>query len=297
MAENDETTVSRPISGGHRLARDRASLIVLQGEHAGEMYKILLDRSVIGRGRSAHISLTDTGVSRAHAEITVRGGKASIRDLGSRNGTYCNGVEVTEHPLQNGDKIQLGESTVLRFAFHDELDDSFQRQMYDAALRDGVTGAFNKRYFVGQLLGEMGYARRHELPLSILFAGIDEFKSIHDRYGRATSDQVLKKVAGAVARLLRAEDVLARWGAETFAILCRDVALDGAAVLAERLREAVRALTIRQTGLELRPTVSVGVAAVSLAIGAGPEEAILAGERALARARESGADRIWVAGA
>src|SRR5690606_41604800 len=68
--------------------------------------------------------------------------------------------------LTDGDKIQLGRSTMLRFTYVDEHDESFQRQMFDSALRDGLTRAFNKRYFTERMRAEFHFAKRHDVPLS-----------------------------------------------------------------------------------------------------------------------------------
>src|SRR5687767_3099141 len=106
--------------------RDRAYLIVLAGASVGEMYKITKDTTVIGRGTQADIHVVDDGISRRHAEIVHAGDRILVRDLGSTNGTYCNGDKIGEHALKDGDKIQVGSTTILKFTFHDSLDETFQ---------------------------------------------------------------------------------------------------------------------------------------------------------------------------
>src|SRR2546421_1480110 len=74
--------------------RDRAYLIVLAGNSVGEMYKIAKTETVIGRGSQADIHVVDDGISRRHAMIVHKGTEVMVMDLGSTNGTFCNGERV-----------------------------------------------------------------------------------------------------------------------------------------------------------------------------------------------------------
>ena len=69
----------------------------------------------------------------------------NTRSTSCSNGTIVNGAPVTMQLLKDGDKIRLGSTTILKFTYNDQLDESFQQQMYEAALRDGLTKAFNKK--------------------------------------------------------------------------------------------------------------------------------------------------------
>jgi len=92
-----------PLAAGG-VKRDRAYLVVLAGASVGEMYKIEVEKTIIGRGQRAQIRLFDDGISREHAQITVEGNKVFLHDLGSTNGTYCNGLKVDKKELVDGDK-------------------------------------------------------------------------------------------------------------------------------------------------------------------------------------------------
>src|SRR5215207_3063111 len=120
----------------HQLA---AYLVVLQGTNVGEMHKIEGPELVIGRAVSAAVRLNDDGISRRHCRVLSIGGQVIIEDLGSANGTLVNGEMIQQHALKEGDKIRLGATTTLKFTYQDKLDESFQQQMIDAALRDGLT--------------------------------------------------------------------------------------------------------------------------------------------------------------
>jgi len=272
--------------------RDRAYLIVLAGSSVGEMYKITAESTVIGRGQQADIQVIDEGISRRHAEIMHVGGEIVIRDLGSTNGTYCNGDRISEHHLTDGDKIQVGSTTILKFTFHDSLDESFQRQMYESALRDGLTKIFNKKYFLDRLESEFAYAVRHRTPLSLVMFDIDHFKRINDTHGHLAGDYALSTLAKVVSDTIRQEDVFARYGGEEFAVICRGIDLTGAVAFGERIRRCVDAQAFIYNGVDIKVTVSVGVAAVPEVGMKEPQELIGAADDALYQAKRQGRNRV-----
>ncbi len=270
-------------------AKDQSAyLIVLAGTGVGEMHKLTRDVTTIGRGSQADIQVTDEGISRRHAEIRMIADTATICDLGSTNGTYCNGERVTEQPLADGDKIQVGSTTILKFTFHDSLDESFQRQMYESALRDGLTKIFNKRYFQERLESEFSYAQRHRSPLSLLLFDLDHFKNINDTAGHLAGDHTLVTLAELVAKTMRQEDVLARYGGEEFVILCRGVDRAGAVVFAERIRKLVAAQSFVYEGRPLQVTISIGVASLPPDGMEGAAELVQAADEALYEAKRAG---------
>ncbi len=272
--------------------RDRAYLIVLAGASVGEMYKITAETTVIGRGQQADIQVIDEGISRRHAEIVHEGENIFIKDLGSTNGTYCNGDRINIHHLSDGDKIQVGSTTILKFTFHDSLDESFQRQMYESALRDGLTKIFNKKYFLDRLESEFAYAVRHHTPLSLVMFDIDHFKRINDTHGHLAGDYALSTLAKVVSDTIRQEDVFARYGGEEFAVICRGIDLGGALAFGERIRRCVDTQAFVYNGVELKVTVSVGVAAVSDVGMKDPMELVGAADDALYQAKRQGRNRV-----
>src|SRR5262249_14489248 len=156
------------------------------------------------------VRLIDDGISRKHARVNQEGARVTIEDLQSSNGTYVNGEPVTVSELHDGDKIRLGSTTVLKFSYHDHLDESFQQQMYDAALRDPLTRAFNKKYFIDRLETELAYARRHRQPVSLVMIDVDFFKRVNDTYGHIAGDYVLTRLSRIAVSAVRTEDVFAR---------------------------------------------------------------------------------------
>src|SRR3954451_3521413 len=234
----DETTLnSAPTLDTPKNAPKGASayLVVIAGPAFGEMYKLRGDKTVLGRGDKTDVRIVDDGVSREHAAIQREGGKIVLVDQNSTNGTFCNGVRVPRQELTDGDKISIGASTILKFTFQDHVDEHYQKQLFESALRDGLTNTFNRRYFLDRLHGELRFAVRHVKPVALLFVDIDHFKKINDTHGHQAGDQVLAGVARVMMTSLRAEDVLARYGGEEFAIICRETERGGAETLGKRL--------------------------------------------------------------
>src|SRR5690349_4083023 len=138
----DTTRMAPPAPGPAAVAEENAAyVVVLAGSNVGEMYKIDNPRTVMGRGDKVDIRLVDEGISREHAQLVRDEGRIVLEDMGSTNGTFCNGARVQRQPLADGDKILLGSTTILKFSYQDKLDEMFQRQMSESALRDGLTKA------------------------------------------------------------------------------------------------------------------------------------------------------------
>ena len=289
---DEETTahgVAEPPSG---VARNRATVTVLTGNATGRMYKITRNY-LIGRAPNAEIRLDDDGISRNHARIHTEGDTAWVDDLGSRNGTFVNGERVTRPTeLKDGDKLQIGRSTVLRFAFQDALDESFHENLLSSALRDGLTKLFNKRYLMDRLDSELKFAQRHETSVSLLMIDVDHFKRTNDTQGHLAGDAVLSHFAQVLLRAVRNEDVVARFGGEEFAIILRAIGIDPAAAMAERLRRTVEQTAVPFQGRDLKGTVSIGVAGFPSTQALTPEELVQAADQALYRAKHAGRNRV-----
>jgi len=128
------------------------------------------------------------------------------------------------------------------------------------ATTDGLTGLANHRTFQARLDEHLLAAARYGKRLSLILCDIDHFKSVNDTYGHPAGDLVLKGVARALQREARATDLVARYGGEEFAVVMPETDAPGALVIAERIREKVKA-TVFQTELgRLQVTMSLGVA-------------------------------------
>jgi diguanylate cyclase (GGDEF)-like protein len=280
-----------------RLRRQQiaAYLVVVEGTNVGEMHKIE-GEVVVGRASSVKVRLSDDGISRRHCRVVALGNQLVLEDLGSANGTLVNGQKVQQHPLAEGDKIRLGATTTLKFTYQDKLDESFQQQMIDAALRDGLTRTFNKKFFQDRLAAEFAYAHRHRSMLSLVMFDVDYFKRVNDTYGHLAGDAVLVHLARIAETTIRAEDVLARYGGEEFAVICRGTTLLNAGVFGERLRARVEQEIFDYQGTRLSVTISVGVAALPEANVDNPADLIRDADSALYEAKRSGRNRVCLNG-
>ncbi|WP_051471224.1 GGDEF domain-containing protein [Patulibacter minatonensis] len=129
---------------------------------------------------------------------------------------------------------------------------------------DPLTGLANRRRFDDLLASAVDAAEREGRPLSLLALDLDHFKSVNDQYGHGVGDEVLKATAQALREAVRGGDVAARLGGEEFAVVLPHADVEGARILAERLRIAVGGLVVPAgDGREVRFTTSVGTATVS----------------------------------
>jgi diguanylate cyclase (GGDEF)-like protein len=291
----DETTRAKPTPvdlAKLEARRDQAYLIVLAGSSLGEMFKVDRERTIIGRGPKADVRMIDEGVSREHCEVLLEGDKLILHDLGSTNGTYCRGRRVERHELADGDKILVGTSTVLKFTYHDKLDEVFQRQMFESALRDDLTKVFNRKYFLDRVESEYAYALRHNVPLALVTFELDQWKTTVETLGRVAGDALLVDVATRLQTAVRVEDVFARSGTEQFALICRGADLLQGKIVGERLRYAIEKQAFAVEGKPVSLTISVGVAAVPNSTIRAPMELCAATEEMIDDARTAGGNRV-----
>ncbi len=237
-----------------------ASLQAIGGHYIGQTFPVHSPSMTIGRDEDADIHIDDEGVSRHHARIVKVGKGHVLLDLESRNGVIVNGFGVTEHELEDGDRLQLGATTILRFAYHDQLEQDFQERVLSSVSIDAVTGVINRRFFLEQLRSECAWCGRHNVDLSYLALGIDSYDTVVEKRGHAARDAVLKTTAEQLKKTLRVEDVLGRTADGTFGLILRGIAREGALAVADRLRQLVEEAVVRVGDRTLLATVAVGLA-------------------------------------
>jgi diguanylate cyclase (GGDEF)-like protein len=164
------------------------------------------------------------------------------------------------------------------------------------ALRDGLTGLYNRRAFNESLDKAIGREERQKGGFALLLVDIDHFKKLNDTFGHPAGDAALKHTAHVLEQHLRKGDQAARFGGEEFALILPATDAAGAQQIAERLRSEVEKARIIAEGARLSVTISVGVAVWPLH---GKDEAALvaAADRALYAAKQSGRNRVVVAAA
>ncbi|MDP2419086.1 MAG: diguanylate cyclase [Hydrogenophaga sp.] len=186
--------------------------------------------------------------------------------------------------------------SVVKARVHTHLKLKFQSDlMHQWVYLDGMTGAFNRRYFDDQLQTEWRRAQRTAKPLSVILMDVDFFKAYNDHYGHLRGDQALRTLVKAAKPVLqRPGDFLARYGGEEFVCLLPDTALADAATLAERIRKAVieqKVLHEHNLGLGVM-TISLGVAESFQSGIIDAEQLIGAADKNLYVAKHSGKNRV-----
>ncbi len=293
---DDKTMVDGDVNL-HKLveAKPQPSLVVLTGLDAGRIHRLERSRTIVGRTAASGLLLADENISRQHAEVILEAGHPPrIRDLNSTNGTRVNGDLLPPSPraLQDGDQIQLATSVILKFTWQHPLEEELQRNLYHNAVRDGLTGIYNKRFMLERFEQEFAYATRHMRPLSVLVFDLDHFKVLNDTFGHAVGDLVLKGISGLVQQRIRLEDVLGRFGGEEFLLLMRETEARRGMMIAERIRVGIEEMVIYNESQPVRVTASMGVAT---SVEPGIEESMdlfILADRRLYRAKESGRNKV-----
>ena len=122
---------------------------------------------------------------------------------------------------------------------------------------DRLTGAYNRLFLDNSLTGEYERSRRTERPFSVIIIDMDKFKSVNDQYGHLVGDKVLVHLVEVLTANKRKTDILGRWGGEEFLVICPETPQQGAAEMAEALRQAVEGSLFPEVG---QKTISIGVA-------------------------------------
>jgi diguanylate cyclase (GGDEF)-like protein/PAS domain S-box-containing protein len=163
------------------------------------------------------------------------------------------------------------------------------------SIKDTLTGLYNRRYLEEMLEREIRRAVRAEQALGLLMLDLDHFKKFNDTYGHDAGDTVLRESATFLAKSIRAEDIVCRFGGEEFVVILPTANLNASCARAERIRSRLRELTVLHQGQSLgMVTVSVGVAVLP-EHGTSPKELLEAADAALYRAKRDGRDRVVAA--
>ncbi|MDT8383993.1 MAG: diguanylate cyclase [Gammaproteobacteria bacterium] len=178
-------------------------------------------------------------------------------------GVDCMRQDCTLMPV----KDDAGEVQFICFTLLDVTDTSIYQsklqetteKLRELSNKDGLTKLFNRRYIEETISHEYDRARRYGNPFSVILTDIDFFKKVNDTYGHLAGDAVLRVVSGRLSEALRDTDVLGRYGGEEFIIALPETDIEGAVVVAERLRKAIASAPIEAEGEMLSITISLGV--------------------------------------
>jgi diguanylate cyclase (GGDEF)-like protein/PAS domain S-box-containing protein len=239
---------------------------------------LALDRLTPGAFQPAHAQLALAFASQAAIAIeNARLYTAAQQEVAER-GRAETGLREANKRLQ----VQLAEIVAL------------QVQLQEQAIRDPLTGLFNRRYLAETLERELARAHRAGTVLSVVLLDVDRFKLLNDNYGHKAGDLVLQALARLLQSDTRHEDIACRYGGEEFVLVLVGAPPPAAAQRAERWRLACEAQSVMYEGWDLRTTISLGVAAYPQH-GVTTDELLKAADRALYQAKSRGRNQVAVA--
>lgn len=277
-------------------------LTMLEGEDASRTWALTERPVVLGRDLACDIALADAKSSRRHARIQWMNAADAdaipevwLEDLVSTNGTWVNGRRV-EEPVRiyERDKVLIG-STLFCYALRVDEELEALRRMVQRATTDGLTALHNTEVFERVLRREFERARRYGRPLSLLYLNLDHFAEVNDTHGNRVGDLVLRQVGRILRDNLRLCDVSARVGGDEFVALLPETPVEGALLVADRLRRTVHEFPMMLGHEPVRVSVSVGVAPLD-ATHTHPDAYLDAASRAAYRAKQLGRNRALLAG-
>ena len=168
-----------------------------------------------------------------------------------------------------------------------------QDKLRDQAMRDALTGLYNRRYLDETLERELARAKREACPLCVLMIDLDHFKQVNDTHGHQAGDDVLKMFSTLLRESARAEDIPCRYGGEEFLLLLPKMPLEVARQRAEHLRAEFAARVVDVGRYSIRETLSVGIA-VFPDHGSLPDELTRNADLALYQAKQNGRNCVVI---
>jgi two-component system cell cycle response regulator len=174
----------------------------------------------------------------------------------------------------------------------------FQDMLAQRAMIDGLTGLWNRAHFDQRMHEEVAAAARYDRTMSLILMDVDKFKNLNDNHGHPFGDEVLQAVGDVLQDSARTSDWPCRYGGEEFGLILRETDLDGAIIMAERVREELECLQLRNNAQLVPVTASFGVVASTLCMNPcdlSTKWIIESADRALYAAKESGRNRVCTA--
>jgi len=162
----------------------------------------------------------------------------------------------------------------------------------ELATRDELTGVHNRRHLMEMLRHEKSRCARTGAAFCISLVDIDFFKQTNDKFGHQAGDDVLCGFSRSVAQRMRASDYFGRYGGEEFLLILTDTNLEGARIVADRLRRETEQLGFSDTNPDLRISVSIGLAQHQP--GDEIEQTLKRADNALYKAKAAGRNRVEV---
>ena len=172
-------------------------------------------------------------------------------------------------------------------------------RLFESATYEGLTGLLRREAILEQLDRELERALRYGRPLTIAMADLDHFKEVNDRHGHLAGDSLLRRISQILAGGLRSTDWIGRYGGEEFLLVLPETGIEGAAAVAEKIRDRVQGTLLPlDDGTPVHVTVSIGLASLEETVGRAPgkvtaRDLIAAADRSLYAAKNAGRNRVF----
>lgn len=271
----------------------RPICVVILGDDVGERARVAGSSFSVGRSNSCDLVLTDLRISSRHCIIEDRGDGFALIDLGSTNGTSCNGVVVDgERMIMPNDRIAVGD-TVIRFELQDAMDAAYDEAMQRLIHIDDLTGLYQRRRFDRELDDLIVRCRNENVPLGMLVLDLDGLKTINDTHGHLFGAYVIATTGKLIGKSIPPSSIAARFGGDEYVVACPDRDLAATTGVARTIHAAVNAHLYEREGVTLHPGISIGVSCF-------PEHArdpvalFSCGDRALYAAKRGGRNQVCV---
>jgi len=161
--------------------------------------------------------------------------------------------------FSSGNILSIIHGTLQKARITREVEDA-QNRIVMISRKDTLTKLFNRRCFEQELESETSKAKRYKIPLSILIVDFDQLGAINETHGYDTGDTILTTSARIIQSMVRNNDVVCRYGEEEFGIVLPNTALNGARILAQRIRKKIADHEFKKDSIALNLTASIGIA-------------------------------------
>ena len=242
----------------------------------------------VGRDPNCDLTISERAVSRQHAKFDRTPTGITVTDLGSTNGTWVNGANISTQELRSGDRIRIG-GRIFKYIATDQLEAHYHEAVYSMMTKDSLTQAWNKRYLLETLKRELKRRERTGRDLSLMVLDLDYFKKVNDTYGHLVGDELLRQTSDRLRKALREEDILARFGGEEFCIVLTETSGEEAKICARRCLEVISEIPFSTAAGEIESTISIGIAVAKTTMTC--DELIKKADDNLYKAKQQGRNR------
>lgn len=270
-------------------------LVVLRGSQVGRRYLLNESGLVLGRrpDRAQLVVPGDAQISSMHCRFE-RGQQAEswqVVDLGSTNGTMVGANRVATQSLVDGDRLLVGE-TVLKFTYHDEIEEEFHLAVDHLMNIDDLTGLPVQRVFQVRFQDALLMCQRQQRPMAVYMMDMDGLKKMNDCHGHLVGAHSIATVGRRLGTILhQAKGVVSRFGGDEFSAFVPNADREQALEIGERMRRAVADEPITRDQVTVNPTMSIGLA-LHPTHGVLMEQLTRHADEALYRAKAAGRNRV-----